>query len=397
MAGSTGMTAPVAVGSAARDAAEARRMLWLAFWTMLVSIGIGVPWDTSWHTARPLDDLLSPPHVLVTTTCAVTVAAYVYLLLAGRLRAAFGSAIRLPVLAAEVPGSLALIGGGLLLLTLGALLDAVWHALFGLDETRWAGPHALLGWGWVVAAFGFVSARLALHPHQPLHWWTRIFLGLVLLSFSIGPILGPFQHNQTVEKVETVGAIPVLTDQAAYQHTVEIYLDWHIVRAHALFVVLGAFWVGLSLALLRAVDHRLAYVVALVSFWTASALVRDWSLADRLGIVPESVASWFPVPVLPAALAMTALWRLRYGELAAAAAGGAVFGLVSQVVWPSVGPLAGAAVGAPFAAIGALIGARLGLVLVHPTVRGCALVIAATLGASAICGAADLFLRLHTP
>src|SRR6185436_2719836 len=111
------------------------------------------------------------------------------------------------------------------------------------DETRWAMPHALLGWGWVLAAFGFVSARLALHPRQPLHWWTRIFLGLVLLSFSVGPVLGPFQHNQTVEKVETVAAIPILADQAAYQRIVQVYLAWGIVRSHPAFVMLGAGWV----------------------------------------------------------------------------------------------------------------------------------------------------------
>jgi hypothetical protein len=242
-----------------------------------------------------------------------------------------------------------------------------------------------------------VSARLALHQHRPPHWWTRIFLGLVLLSFSVGPVLGPFQHNQTAEKVETVGAIPVsspvASDEAAYLHTVEIYRDWQIVRAHPLFVALGAFWVGLSLALLRAVDHRLAYVVALVSFWTASVLVRDRSAADRLGVSAESVASWFPVPALPAALATTALWRLRYGELGAAAAGGAVFGIVSQATWPSVGPLVGAVVGAPFAAIGAIVGSQLGLVLVQPTARGCALLVAGTVGASLVSGAVDLYLR----
>ena len=85
------MFSPVFMDSAARDASEARRLLWLAFWLMLASIGIGVPWDPSWHSAPPLDDVLSPPHLLVTTTSILTVTAYVYLLVSARLRTAFCS------------------------------------------------------------------------------------------------------------------------------------------------------------------------------------------------------------------------------------------------------------------------------------------------------------------
>src|SRR4051812_48456238 len=121
------MFSPVFMDSAARDASEARRLLWLAFWLMLASIGIGVPRDPSWHTARPPDDVLPPPHLLVTTTSMLTVTAYVYLLISARLRAAFGQSFAIRGVPFAVPGPLVLVGAGLLLLLLGALLDGVWH------------------------------------------------------------------------------------------------------------------------------------------------------------------------------------------------------------------------------------------------------------------------------
>jgi hypothetical protein len=391
------MTAPVALASAARDATEARRIVWLAFWTMLTSIGVGLPWDAAWHTSRPFDSVFSPPHLFVYATTALTIGFYLCLLVRPRIRAAFGDGFALPGIPYAVPGPLFLIGAGLCLLALGAVLDMVWHTAFGLDETRWSTPHAMLGWGWGLAAFGFVSARLALRERQPVRWWTRAILGLVLLSFSLGPILGPFQHNQSPAKVEAIAAIPILASQEAYQHTAQIYLDWELVRAHPLFVVLGSFWAGLSLLLLRALDHRLTWVLGVVVVWTTTTLLRDRSTAARLGISGEGPAGWLPVPLLPAALITTALWRLRDGELAAAAAGGAVFGLVSQLVWPSVGPLVGAALGAPFGALGALAGARLALVLLHPRARGCTILALVALAMPFVSGIADLYLRVQTP
>ena len=84
------MTAPVVVASAARDATEARRILWLAFWTMLLSLGIGLPWDAAWHISRPFDSVFSPPHLFVYATTALTICFYLCLLVRPRVRATFG-------------------------------------------------------------------------------------------------------------------------------------------------------------------------------------------------------------------------------------------------------------------------------------------------------------------
>ena len=258
----------------------------------------------------------------------------------------------------------------MLLLALAAILDLIWHASFGLDETRWSTPHAMLAWGWATAALGCVSARLALREHRPLRWWTRALLGLILIGFTAAPVLGPLQNNQTLEKVEMVAAIPVLAEQPAYQHTARIYDVWGLTRSHVLFVVLGGVWTGTILSLLRIVDRRAAFVLLLLVIWMVLTMSRDRSAAVRLAIDPAHAASWLPIPLLPAALIYVLGRRGGLKAALPALLAGAVFGGVSQAIWPSVGVVAGAALGAPAALLGELIGSRLGTILEKPTPWG---------------------------
>jgi hypothetical protein len=392
---------PEPPGAAARDAAHARRLLWLAFWMMLASVGIGLPWDAAWHTSRRFETAFAPPHLFVYATTALTAALYVVLVTTHRLRRAFGPGFRVPGVAFPLPGPLFLVGAGLSLLALAAVLDVGWHTAFGLDETRWSTPHAMLSWGWGLASFGFIAARFALRHYRPLRWWTRTFVGLVLLAFSIGPLLGPFHHNQTAEKVTAIAAVPVLAEQASYQRTARIYLNWRLVRANPLFVVLGAVWVGMSLVLLRAVDHRLIYPIVLLGIWTVASLLRDRGTASRLGLDLAHISCWLPTPLLPAALAAVPLWRFGRVTLVAGAVSGAVFGLTSQLIWPAAGPLGGPLIGAllgvPFAVLGMMAGSRIARILEQPTSRPCATLAAVALAAPFASGAVDLYLRLRTP
>jgi hypothetical protein len=194
-----------------------------------------------------------------------------------------------------------------------------------------------------------------------------------------------------------VAAIPVLSNQAAYQHTARIYLDWSLVRANPMFVVLGGLWVGLSLTLLRAIDRRGLFMLALIGFWTCATLLRDRGAASRLGLDVAHVACWAPIPVLPATLVSMLWWRLGRGPLEAAAVGGAVFGLACQLVWPTVGPLVGALIAAPFAALGVAAGTQIVGTLLRPNARGCIALAAVALSAPFASGAVDLYLRLRTP
>jgi len=379
-----------------QDSRRARLLLWLAFWTMILSVAIGLPWDAGWHASRPFETPFSPPHLFIYATSALTVGLYLMLLTSVRLRQHFGAPIRVALVPFEVPGSLALIGAGLLVLA-AAILDIVWHGRFGLDETRWSTPHAMLAWGWATAALGFVSARLALREHQLVHWWTRAFIGLILIGFTAAPLLGPFQTNPTRERVEAVAAIPILAEQPAYQHTARIYREWSLTRSNPLFAVLGGLWVGMLLGVLRIVERRIAFVVGLLAVWTLLTTVRDRGTALRLGIDLAHWAAWLPIPVLPAALVWAVGWRVGLGGTWATPLAGATFGVLSQLIWPSVGVLPAAALGAGACVLGEMVGARLGTILEKPTSPGCLEIATTAVSVPFLTGLADLYLRLHTP
>ncbi len=341
------------------DAGRARLILWLAFATMLLSVSIGLSWDAAWHTTRRFESAFSPPHLFIYVTTAVTCSLYLLLLTTPRLPAGVRQRLSRARVAYRVPGALFLTGSGLGLLALGAILDVVWHSTFGLDETRWSTPHALLGWGWSLAAFGFIAGHLALGGGRPLRWWTRAGFALLLLALTLGPIVGPFQNNQTREKVAAIASIPVLAEQPAYQHTSRIYLDWRIVRANPWFVILGAFWVGLVLVLLRSIDRRWRFIVAVIAVWSLFALLRERGVATRLGLDVSQAGHWLPAPLLPAALAAGLIWKSGRGHLLAGVVGGAVFGLLSLLAWPFGNVVGGAILGGICGGIGAFAGAAL--------------------------------------
>src|SRR5207249_2038334 len=100
------------------------------------------------------------------------------------IRAYFGRGLRVPGLAFVVPGSLVLVNGGLVTLVLAGVLDDVWHNVFGLDETDWSLPHAMLVKAWLIVCLGCMSSRMALRVAPPMAWYTRIFFGCVLLALS---------------------------------------------------------------------------------------------------------------------------------------------------------------------------------------------------------------------
>jgi len=381
---------------AVRDARHANYLLWITFWVMFLSVSIGLSWDGGWHLTCPFETAFSPPHLFIYATSALTVSLYVALLVTPRLRRRFGTPFRVPLIPFAVPGALALIGAGLLLLALAAMLDIVWHSNFGLDETRWSTPHALLSWAWVTAAIGFVSARLALREHRPLRWWTRAFIAFILLVFSAGPVMGPLQPNQTQEKLEALAAVPVLAGQPAYQHTSRIYRDWNLTRSNVLFPVLGGLWLGLVLSAFRALDGRTSLLVALAVIWTVFAAFRERSAAIRLGIDPSHVAAWIPIPLLPATIGAALAWRMRWGQMAVALVAGAVFGGVSQAIWPSIGVVGATILGAGACAIGFTLGAHLASVLEKPTARRCLAVATTAVAVPVLTGLVDLYLRLQT-
>jgi len=101
--------------------------------------------------------------------------------------------------------------------------NAVWHTTRPF-ETVFSPPHLFvcattaLTVGLYLLLLTMPCLRLTLGrgfrvPSVPFAVPAPLFLigaGLVLLAFSLGPLLGPSQHNQTAEKVAAIAAIPVL-------------------------------------------------------------------------------------------------------------------------------------------------------------------------------------------
>jgi hypothetical protein len=151
--------APARHSSASDDA---RRLLWLSFAFFAAGVGLGVGWDRRWHATHSFEDFLSPPHLFIYANVLLAAAVAVYVTLNARLRLAFGRGETLPLLKFRVPGPLMLLGAGFVTLGLGGLCDGIWHTLFGLDETGWSLPHAMLGHGILLVTLGFVAARTVL-------------------------------------------------------------------------------------------------------------------------------------------------------------------------------------------------------------------------------------------
>jgi hypothetical protein len=103
-----------------------------------------VAWDRAWHASRPFEDFWSPPHLFLYAMHMLAALTVARLLCWREGHAAFGPLVRVRPLPVRLPGPLLILAGGLLIVSLGGLLDGLWHARFGLDETGWSLPHALL-------------------------------------------------------------------------------------------------------------------------------------------------------------------------------------------------------------------------------------------------------------
>jgi hypothetical protein len=366
------------------------------------------------------DGFFSPPHLFIYAGAAIDGLVVAYMVFAPNVRAWFGPGFYLPPFPFPVPGPLMLAGGGLVALALAGGLDSLWHTLFGLDETGWSTPHAMIGWALLLTSLGFVACRLALRPARPLRWYTALVFGLLLLGFSATPFMGPLYANTTPARVEAISHIPVLFAQAAAQHTFRIYLAWNLTRTNPLFVPLAALWAGVALGLLRRLDRRAWMPLAITAVWTLLALSGDRADARRLDTLlqvtdfAQQPANWLPPPLLPAALAfalvlvlvlvlMLPLARLARTrdrwEWPAWLVAGAVYGVFLVAVWGPYRPLAVPLIllAAVLVPCGALLGAWIYGVLARPTYGRIWALLLLGVAAPFTTGMVDLYLRLHTP
>jgi hypothetical protein len=369
-------------------ASRARRRLWLAFWLLIVAIAVGRAWDAYWHVTRAFDSFFSPPHLFTYLVTGLSGGLVASMLVDRDLRSAFGSP----------PWPLLLTLGGFATLLLAGGLDAIWHTRFGLDETVWSTPHAMIGWGLLVTFLGFVSARLALGA---LRWPPALLLACFVLGVSATPLLGPLYGNNTPETVLAVSEIPVLAQQAAAQHTYRIYLAWNLDRTNPLLLPLGALWAGAALAVARGLDRRASVWLLAALLWSALTLRgerREAQWLERFEPLVADPATWLPLPVVFAAVAFWLLRLARLPEWLGWAAGGVAFALVANAWW---GPHRSASLlillAALTAALGARLGARLAVAIASPTGGAVGRLLLVGLATPFATGLLDLYLRRATP
>jgi hypothetical protein len=379
-------SAPAALRSRQTSVADdARRVLWLSFAFFVAGVGIGVGWDRHWHATHPFQDFFSPPHLFIYTNVLLASAVAVYVTFNARLRGAFGRGESLPFFRFRVPGPLMLLGAGFITIGLGGLCDGVWHTLFGLDETGWSLPHAMLGHGILLVTLGFVAARVVL-PDR-LNWFATGLLGFVLLSVSLDLVGGPILRNPPPNALRAIAALPVLANDAAYQHTSRIYLTWNLDRTNWLYVPLIAFGVGFGLRLLqRLTGPRDRWLLAVASIGLVLAVydgeTRGWG---RLLLAP---------PFLPAAAGYVLLRLVGVSGRWAWLGAGWGACLASLVFVPNA---ALAIACGPLAVVGAWLGERILEVVEAPRRHAVMLMwLLIGLGIPIASGALDLYLRQHT-
>jgi hypothetical protein len=293
----------------------------------------------------------------------------------------------------------------------GLVFDNFWHTHFGLDETAWSFPHAMLGWTFFITLLGFIACRLALRPYQPVPWYAAVLLGFLAVGFSATPFMGPLFRNQTPATVAAISRIPVLLNQAAAQHTYRIYLAWNLTRTNLLFLILSPLWAGVALAFVRRLDQRVWLFLTIAFVWWALAAVGDLRQVRGLdqfllarGQAPavplvQNLATWLPPPIFPAAVIFAMAAALSLPEPVAWALAGWVFGFLVVAIWKPfplgfvVSLLAG-----PIMVLGAFVGAWAYGFLEKPgRASVTAFLLVAGLGLPFLTGLVDLYLRTHTP
>lgn len=370
-------------------------MIWCTLGGLLLATIAGFGWDRAWHATHPFEDFWSPPHLFIYSALALTAGVFARLLYDQQVRGCFGHPTMTVPLAGKISPPLFMAAAGLFTVFMAGGADNLWHTSFGLDETGWSFPHAMLGWGLLLTLFGLTSSRLALSDSRPLGWSSRALLAFLLIVSVVGVFLGPLGNNNSPALVESVASLPVLATEPEAQHTFRIYLEWNITRTAPLFVPLAAFATGVALRLGRGVLPGSLTLLAVVGIASLLSISGELRTARYFGI-EDDPQNWLPVPLLPALLTVIGTRTLRVPEWLAWSLAGMAFGVVATSWWDQPGWLA---LLAALAALGgALLGERIDTAISSPKPRS-AVVLAVVVGflVPACLGAVDLYLRTVTP
>jgi hypothetical protein len=292
----------------------------VALFILAVTVFVGRAYDGWWHSQFVFDDFFSPPHIFVYILSASNIA----------LMAALFFAPSVP----RESITLALIGQGLVMIG-GLVLDNIWHSNFGLNETLWSAPHSMLQWGWLVISLGLLSAliRMQITPPAPV---VSAGLGLLIIAFSVEPVLGPFHRNNTRDFLTAFSLLPTFVMQPTARLTQQLYIDWNLTRANPIAGVMGAVWAGAIINLISRLDKRPAALGIATGLWTGWMIWLDYNATLQLdAFVPLSpfLANWLPLPLFPAAMAVGVAQRFRPGDHITYLIGGVVFAIMYALIW----------------------------------------------------------------
>ena len=326
----------------------AYRLLWLTFITFFLSTGLGKLWDRVWHLTHIFDTFWSPPHLFIITMTAITAFLVITFAFLPYFRSWFGPFIRLPLIHVKVAGSLIVLGGGMLMLSVSIMLDSFWHTTFGFDETQWSLPHNLIVASWLMIILGFVSCRLAFRQYRPLSWLTNLVLAMLILGFLCPAILGPFYLNYSPNLLHALANVPVNLAQAPVRHQYRIYFAAQLSRQTSpLFIPFGTFFAGIALALLRSLDGRARVFLLAPLLWSLIFMVRDWytlyflhyhgvtHIKNLLPVLVQEPSLWVPIPLFAAGIIDLTLRKIGLSEFWTEMTTGAIFGILVFFIWHS--------------------------------------------------------------
>jgi hypothetical protein len=325
------MTAAVATRSQTKaDPVAARRWLWRTLVLIIVGGSVGATWDRIWHATIPFDGFWSPPHVVVYVTVAVASLMGMMLLFTEKYRVAFGRSFRVSFLPFPVPGALFITGSALGLLGLaGAVFDNIWHTAFGLNETPWSFPHAMLGTSLLLLGLGFLSSRLNM-ADKPVPTSTTVLLGFLIVLMSMSVFTGPLTDNRTLESLEFYYTfIPTLASQESAQSVYRLFEQFNLTRSHPMLLFLAPLWLGAAFAFLRGLDKRI-WVLVVIMLWVWITDYGDRDFGEQIaGFTDER--NWQALPILLPTLlfALVVRWRERVAYVLA----GFVFMLMIWGIW----------------------------------------------------------------
>src|ERR671933_411896 len=289
-----------------------RRVAGAAILYLQLQGALGLAWDIQWHTSVGRDTFLTPPHILLYTSVALSGLICLGMVLLETLRYRKGKGVHdgnsMRVLGFfHAPLGFVVVGFGYLTVALAAPLDNYWHELYGIDVALWTPFHMMGLIGAFIAGLGSVylwSAFLVearqrggdLSYRRPEMW--AVLFGLMLL---LGHVLTMARPALRLSPVLDLGALHIMT----YPVLLAIGVPWLLVAANQVTSRLGAASIVVLLLIGRDVLFQLFVPWAVHTGAAAEGLpFRSPSLEPSFSLTPLL----FDLSLLVVAIMVDLLW-----------------------------------------------------------------------------------------